>query len=518
MWKIIAMVAAVAFLASTASAEKNTLGPRWLVFSGDRQFCGPIPQVATMSMVQPKHMTPPCKPGKYHSALAKVFIMPLLVVIGVVLCGCGFCVKACCLSSPSSASASANGSRGGVPGVGFASTNSSLSKAAGDGRGDYGALPASASNGVSVNALYARRNGSPPVIAIVAAVGVVVAMAVAVAGGDEVRTLTYGARQLPAEHGRAQAWAPQSAAAVAALSSYSSGTHKIADSLASLDSLRAAFLIITAVFVTLAVVGGLAVHALNWRRLSLGLAIVGIVALACVWGNFMVYVTAANVISDMCRTINGCHFCYESGGSNCGSTVCAVPFFETLSACPASAQNRFQSLTAVAASATKGKADDVCAALDKLCPDGASCARTSGDCTASALGSGLSALVCDGPTCFPVSTVAANATGNPAFFARVDDAEAVMTAFAAFGTANSYQLGLTSLDCGSNNAFIERAPGGTYDSLQKFLCPRIVHPVNPPQHTFSVTAGGLLAAGLIFPLYVVWLVRAHHAATRRQAE
>jgi len=474
--------------------------------SGDRTFCGPIPQVSTMELVDPKDMHPSCKPNAYHKSLIPVVITPLILIILIATCGCCFCIKIG-LSRKSPDAPMLSSSMG---------VRSSLLRGNGMDRTPLG--------GVSLNTLYSDSKGSFPILAVLSALITVVGLAVVYVGSDQIHGLTFSARQIFIDHIAVYTKTLGSAittlgaegvldgsnsgvgtAAASVMDAYAHKAEHIEAALAGLDGLRTAFLIVTGLAVGATLVGGLAAHGLKLKKTTLALAVVGIIALVAVWINFLIYLTAANVISDMCVTINGCHFSCESD-TGCDPKWCAVPFFATLSACPDSAANMFQTITDVAGDAADNRGGPVLTAIDDLCAsgNGVTCSAPGGHPSVDARVANT--LVCKAGTCFAIPAVAKNTTGDSEFFDLIDAASKVTGAQADYDVVASVQTSLQSLNCAANNAFVESVPLGSYNLLQQTLCPRLVHPVNPPQKTFSVTASGLLVVGFVYPIYVLWLV------------
>lgn len=433
--------------------------------------------------------SPPCKPSKYHGELAGVWAVPFLLIILTVVGMLLTCVSFC-RSTRSGSLAS-----GGV----------------------Y----------ISVNSSFLERSREGP-LACAALIGFValLGMTISLVASDQVHTLILNAMQIfranyaaydsalaSAAAGIASAGPSNSSLAASVLAQANSAASVYRDNstyfignFSTLDALRQTLMILTAVLVALATIGGVVAIALKWNRLVNGIIFVCFLALVLVFVNMLIYTLAANVISDMCVTINGCHFCYDVNNATvCGASVaCNTPWFTAMSSCPASAQSRFAPITSFVNSDMDGAAQAVCSAIDSLCAQpGLSCYH-SHECSAHVLRKhGLSTTVCSG-TPVSCSTVAGlNTTAEANLASAVANVQAAMATFGIWASAHD---DLSSMNCAANNAFIESVPLGTYNLLQQLLCPRVMNPANPPQSTFSLMTIGLIIAGLALPIVIAVLL------------
>ena len=471
----------------TKSFLVSTSGPK-------RHFCAPMVQPITMATAQPSSFSPPCKPIDYQLSLVRTAWLPITLLVLAAVALCTTCIRTILCTSSSSSSR-----------VSLSSSSSPPSSKA--------AVPRIERSGLGVG------------------MGLVLVLAgclIAATSSDQLHAFTFEAAAIftdhaeytksvvsnlgafVAEHNGTTANYDVLAGAGNIAQTFMHATEKYVDSLHGLDGLRSAFAFITIAAALVTPLAGLL--ALYWgsKRATHGLGIASFVVLGLLLINFLIMFMAANVLFDVCSTINNCHFCVVDPDRNpdVPCTACKTNFFKAMSECSDASAARYHPLQHIIEDNLDARANDVCTAIDTLCATpSVSCTRPPADCSAASLSpssGGLTTLVCD-PDCKTVAQVANASPPSPG----TQNALAVLSAYASFTSAYPQLDAVESLDCSNEEeAFVESVPEGTFDRLQKHLCPKLERPVNPVQHILSRGAIGYLIASAGYVLIIIALLSA----------
>eukprot|EP00030_Apusomonadida_sp_AF-17_P004831 a513349_11.p2 GENE.a513349_11~~a513349_11.p2 ORF type:complete len:554 (-),score=205.59 a513349_11:27-1649(-) len=489
--RALVLAALVALATAAHGYTQEQMTKSWLVSTTKRHFCAAMVQPITMEQVAPQHFNPPCKPGDYSSKIAAAVVGPLLMAILTVVALLLFCVGRFCLNQCG-------------------------------GAGPFRVFFHEEEREIALAQQYSRRS-RVALVFVLACAAFVVAMGSGwmLVASSTLHVFTYDAanifntqsQYLATTAGnvidQASMLAPLDENALAAtlsfLSSFASKTATFTASLHTLDSLRTTFVVVTACAAVLVCLLGLGAAFAGCHRFSLGLGVLAFGVIACLWVHVLIPQAAANVFYDLCGVINGCHYCVESGAAFC--PLCKVNFFQALSECSPSAANAFAPLATALDNGTNARAATALAAVTNLCATVA-CVGGIPLSNADVVSTGLSGWLVSTsggvPNYVPVSTLANSSYPGAAAAFDVLQAMAPIEQYAALADS------LETLNCSAPTAYVESVdPEGTFDALQKHLCPLTTYPQNPPQVIFSQLALAALFTLLGMHVALVVLILGH---------
>eukprot|EP00300_Choanocystis_sp_HF-7_P030884 c39876_g1_i1.p1 GENE.c39876_g1_i1~~c39876_g1_i1.p1 ORF type:complete len:506 (-),score=82.52 c39876_g1_i1:82-1599(-) len=482
-----AVLALLANAVVATSPKHNTMGATWLLTPHARTFCGTVPQIPTMELIMPSQQVPPCDLNAYHASLAPVWAVPLIIValaFGALLV---FGARVLCSQRPSGFGASDN---------------------------VY----------VSVHATFVERPSEyRSVVVLLAGCLVLGALMTSVVGSFEVHSMFDNVVQIFREGYQNVQEAVETAATQIDELNVGSAADELVESarigssvfrdnsvfyisyLQTTDGLRTALLLAFILAAVIVIIGGaLAVH-LRARSSVRALLAFGLITYIGLWVNFTVYALSANILSDICVTVDACRFCT---GADC--PACNVPWYRAMSQCAETQGHRFKDLRDFVNLQISSAAAQYCTAMGTLCAlPGLTCYQPH-HCTASSLEkSGSTTIIClanrtEASNCTDLSGLSGEGALSPAV---ANQTAWVMADFQTLAAWQAVHASLSGLDCNKGGAFVNAVPLGTYNLLQQTVCPRPNWRLaNPPQTAIARCAIGMLLAALVFPgiLAALW--------------